>query len=87
MLVNAGGALVGDGELSDRAVAPVAGGPLGAGVPLPPSARDPLHRLEAYWPGPSRYMAPAESYANTRNGPVPRSPIPNPPQSAPPLLG
>jgi hypothetical protein len=85
--VNAGGALVGDGELSDRAVAPVAGGPLGAGVPLPPSARDPLHRLEAYWPGPSRYMAPAESYANTRNGPVPRSPIPNPPQPAPPPPG
>ena len=82
--VNAGGALVGDGQLSDRAVAPVAGGPLVAGVPLPPSARDPLHRLEAYWPGSSRYMSPAESYANTRNGPGPLS---SSPQLAPPPPG
>jgi hypothetical protein len=84
---NAGGALVGVGELSGCPGVPGAGGSLGEGVTLSVSARDPLHRFEAYWPGPSRYMAPAELNANTRNGPVPRSPIPNPPQPAEPPPG
>jgi hypothetical protein len=83
----AGGELVGGGELPGCPDAPVAGGALVAGVPLLPSARDPLHRFEAYWPGASRYMSPAELNANTRNGPLPRSPIPNPPQLASPPPG
>ena len=53
---NALGALVGDGEVSGCPGVPVAGGSLGEGVPRSVSTRDPLHRFEAYWPGPSRYM-------------------------------
>jgi hypothetical protein len=83
---SARGVLVGDGELSGCPGVPGAGGSL-EGVPLSASARDPLHKFEAYWPGPSRYMSPAELNANTMNGPVPRSPIPNPPQPAEPPPG
>ena len=42
------GALAVEGEVFGRPDAPLASGPPGVDVPLSVSARDPLHRFEAY---------------------------------------
>ena len=63
-----------------------AGSPPRFGSPLA-SARDPEHCDEPYWPGPTLYIAFDAWWANTKNGPIPRSPLPNPPQPPSPPPG